>query len=344
MIKAEGFRVHKWGGPLIWETFNVDQPTAGEALIRVEACSVGLTVLNCIRGDLNNDETLLPRVPGHELVGRVEAVGPGVDAKLVGQRVMAYFYLSCGECGPCLCGLDSRCENLAGWVGIHRNGGYGSHTVLPAFNLLPLPESLSAADATAVIDAVATPLHVCRTRAKIQPTDRVVIIGAGGGVGIHMVQMARLLGAEVVGLEIAENKFYTIAECGGTPIASRNWEAVDLTDVWGGKRPSVIIDIIGQGGSVEWAIDNIEVGGRIVLLTTFRDSQFAAEPRDFVFKEMSLLGSRYASRSELLESVQLVQLGKIKPIVSSITSPKDVEKIHTQLRDGTLIGRGAIIW
>ena len=76
-MKVEGYRIHQWGGPLRWESFDVPDPQPGEVRIRVEACGIGLTVLNCIRGDLANDAARLPRVPGHEIVGRVDAVGAG---------------------------------------------------------------------------------------------------------------------------------------------------------------------------------------------------------------------------------------------------------------------------
>src|SRR5688572_14439408 len=132
-MNVEGYRIHKWGGPLRWESFDVPEPQPGEARIRVEACGIGLTVLNCIRGDLANDAARLPRVPGHEIVGRIESLGShpqhgstqpldtvhhrGLTPLAVGQRVMAYFYLVCGECEACAAGNDSLCRNLAGWIG-----------------------------------------------------------------------------------------------------------------------------------------------------------------------------------------------------------------------------------
>ena len=91
--------------------------------------------------------------------------------------------------------------------------------VLPAGNLIPLPPSVSAAVATAIPDAIATPLHVCKTRARVRPGDHVAVIGAGGGVGIHMVEMAALFGAQVAGLEVSESKFDVIRADGRHPRA-----------------------------------------------------------------------------------------------------------------------------
>ena len=343
-MRVEGYRIHQWGGPLRWEPFEVSDPLAGEIRIRVEACGIGLTVLNCIRGDLANDAARLPRVPGHEIVGVVDAVGPEVTAPAVGERVMAYFYLVCGSCDACRTGQDSLCRNLAGWVGVHRDGGYAPYTVLPARNAVALPAGIPAAQATAIPDAIATPLHVCKNRARIHPGDRAVIIGAGGGVGSHMVEMAALFGASVVGLEASETKFEAIRMMGGTPILSQSFSDVDLKPAWGTEPPTVVIDLLGSRASLEWGINTLSLGGRLVVLTTFRDVDVVLSPRDLVLRELTILGSRYASKGELAESAQLVAGGKIQPVVSHVVPPSQIEAVHGELQDGGLIGRGAVIW
>lgn len=342
-MKVTGYRLHRWGGELQWEPFELPDPQPDEALIRVEACGIGLTVLNCIRGDLANDAARLPRVPGHEIVGRVERVG-AVAQVAIGQRVMAYFYLVCGRCPACRSGNDSLCENLAGWIGVHRDGGYAPLAVLPARNLVPLPDSIPAALATAIPDAIATPLHVCKTRARVQAGDRVAVIGAGGGVGIHMVEMARLFGAQVAGLEASESKFQAITVMGGTPVSSRSFEEIDLRTVWDAPTATVVIDLLGTRESVTWGLTSLALGGRFVALTTFRDVDVPMSPRDLVLRELTVLGSRYASKAEVAEAADLVAAGKIHPIVSRVVPPARVSELHQALRDGALLGRGAIDW
>jgi len=343
-MTVNGYRIHQWGGPLHWEAFEVADPQPGEVRLRVEACGIGLTVLNCIRGDLANESATLPRVPGHEIVGRVEAVGAGVTSPAIGQRVMAYFYLICGACEACRSGQDSLCVNLAGWIGVHRDGGYAPYTVLPARNAVVLPDSIPAAQATAIPDAIATPLHVCKTRARITPGDRVAVIGAGGGVGVHMVEMAVLFGGLVAGLEWTEQKFDAIRRAGGTPIRSRAFEAIDLRPAWGADRPTVVIDLVGSRASLAWGAASLVLGGRLVVLTTFRDVDPPLSPREIVLRELTIVGSRYASRAELAECAQLVAAGRIHPVVSHVVPAEGIEHVHRALRDGTLIGRGAVDW
>lgn len=342
-MQAQGYRIHAWGGPMRWEEWEVAPPGPGEVVIQVEACGIGLTVLNCMRGDLSNTAPL-PRVPGHELVGRVVAVGAGVSLDRVGERVLGYFYLTCGECEPCRQGQDARCAHLAGWLGVHRDGGYGSYTVIPAANALPIPETIDPVLATAIPDAIATPLHVCKTRLGLTPLDRVVVIGAGGGVGIHMVQMAHLFGAAVCGLDIDEEKFPAIQKAGGEPVLSRDWNAVALPLAWLGEPATAVIDLIGSPESLGWSLSALGMGGSLAVLTTFRDQSFPLEPRALVFRELRIVGSRYASKAEVLESARLVAEGRIAPVVSRVVKPDAIEQVHEALRHHTLLGRGAVRW
>jgi D-arabinose 1-dehydrogenase-like Zn-dependent alcohol dehydrogenase len=137
--------IESWDGPLCRGERPDPGPGRGEVLIDVEACGVGLTVLNCIRGDLGSDPGDLPRIPGHELVGRITEVGEGVNPARVGQRVTAYFYLACGSCKRCLAGTESLCEQLAGFVGVHRMRSqppFTSPGVLKSVRACALPLSL----------------------------------------------------------------------------------------------------------------------------------------------------------------------------------------------------------
>lgn len=341
--EQHGYRIHQWGADLQWESFQRPAPGHGEVLVRVEACSIGLTVLNCINGDLANDPELLPRVPGHEYVGIVTDVGSGVRDDLVGRRVVAYFYLACGTCRHCLAGDDARCANLAGWVGVHRDGGYAPWAVLPAHNAIVVPDELDPVAATVVPDAVATPVHVCMTRARITPDDRVVVIGAGGGVGIHMVQMARVLGAEVAGLDLHDDKLALIESHGALPVRSDDLSGVD-PGLWSQGPATVVIDLVGSDATLRWSITALDMGGRLLVLTTFRDRTATIDPREMVFREIAVIGSRYARRAEVALAADLVASGRITPVIGAVVGPDGVGDVHAALRSGDLLGRGALQW
>jgi propanol-preferring alcohol dehydrogenase len=343
-VKVEGYRIHQWGGDLHWESFNVGDPGPAEALVEVEACAIGLTVLNWMRGDIANDPELLPRVPGHEIVGRVRDVGDGVTSLSPGDRVVAYVYLSCGHCQPCRDGEDSMCRNLGGYLSVHCDGGYAPFVVLPSRNLLPLAESIPATQAAAIPDAIASPWHMVRTRAQVHVGDRVAVIGAGGGLGVHMIQIAQLLGAQVAGLEKEEAKLSMIAELGAKPIGVGSFDELDASRLWADGGPTVVVDLVGREESLSWGLGALAPGGRMVVLTTFRDVDFPVEPREMVIRQLSLLGSRYTSKAEVMEVSELVEDGLIRPVVTRIVSPEGVPDVHRSLRDGTLVGRAALEW
>jgi D-arabinose 1-dehydrogenase-like Zn-dependent alcohol dehydrogenase len=336
-------RIHAWDGPLSLEEVPDPRPGDGEVLIEVEACSVGLTVLNSIRGDLGNDHANLPRIPGHELVGRIVDVGLGVEPLRVGERVMAYFYLFCGRCRRCVGGTEPLCEYLAGYVGVDRDGGYGQLCALPDRNAVPLRQELDAALATAIPDAVATPVHVARL-AGIEPGERVAVIAAAGGVGVHMVQVARVFGAEVVGLEATDAKLHHLErELGVIAIDSSSFSTTELPSGWG-EKADVIVDLLGVRASLEWSARHLAARGRLVLLTTFRDVDFQVSPREFVFGERRVLGSRYASRVEVELAADLVASDRVRAIVTRRVPIEEVEDVHQELREGRLVGRGAVMW
>ena len=339
----EALRLHAWGGELRAEELAEPEPREGELLIEVEACGVGLTVLNCLRGDLGDDPADLPRVPGHEVVGRVIAAGAGAGRERIGERVAAYFYLFCGSCPRCLAGTEDLCANHGGYLGVDRDGGYGRRCVLPARNAIRLPDGIDPVLATVVPDAVATPVHVVR-RAEIGPGDRVAVLGAGGGVGIHMVQVARVHGADVLGLEVDARKLaYLADDLGIAAASSADFGSVALPDRWRG-RADVVVDLLGRPASLGWALAVLGTGGRLVTLTSFKGVDATVAPRDLVLRQLSILGSRYATRAELDHAARLVASGAVRPVVGRREGWDSVVAIHEDLRAGRLLGRGALVW
>jgi propanol-preferring alcohol dehydrogenase len=342
-VEIEGYRIHDWGVEPVWEAFERAAPGAGEVLVKVEACAVGLTVLNMIRGDLADERSTLPRVPGHELVGRIVAIGSGVDPGIVGRLITDYIYLFCGSCPECIAGLEDRCRMLAGYIGVHRDGGYAPYVVLPTRNLIALPDDLDPVAATVIPDAVSTSVHVCRSRGEVGPQDRVAVIGAGGGVGIHTIQVARLFGAAVAGLDVEDEKLAAIEELGAIAVRSDDFGHLDPA-IWKNGSPTVVVDYVGSAASLGWALRAVESGGRVVILTTFRGVRAEIDPRQMVITEATIRGSRYATRHEVGIAVDLVASGRVRPMIGATSGPDGVLDIHQRLRDRRLVGRGALVW
>jgi D-arabinose 1-dehydrogenase-like Zn-dependent alcohol dehydrogenase len=172
----------------------------------------------------------------------------------------------------------------------------------------------------------------------------VAVIAAGGGVGIHMVQVAALHGAHVAALEAAPDKLaYLESELGAYPVDSSSFEAVALPDSWDGQA-DVIVDFLGTPASHDWSLRALAPDGRLVVLTTFRDLTFPVSPRELVLGQHTIVASRYATGAELSRAAEFVAAGSVKPVVTETRPPGNAEDLHAALGEGQLLGRGALDW
>jgi len=330
------------GDHLSVEEVPTPTPGRGEVLVQVEACGVGLTVLNYMAGATRVHAEKLPRIPGHEFVGTVVACGPEVDTSFVGRRVMAYFYLSCGACEFCRLAHEPLCLHLRGQVGVASDGGFAEYAVLPAFNALAVPEGVDPVAATTIPDAVATPLHVCR-RAAAGPQDTALVVGAAGGVGIHMIQMLKAFGARVVAVDRGGEKVEALRTMGFETVDASHGDWVARARAVASDPVTLAVDLVGRRETLEGCVDLLGPRGRLVVLTTFRDVAVSLSPARLVAGELQVLGSRYASRWEVQQAGRMVQEGRIRPVVSETRRLEQAGELVAKLRQGVLLGRGAVV-
>jgi propanol-preferring alcohol dehydrogenase len=319
--------------PLAFENVPDPEPGPGEAVARVLACGAGLTVHHARAGRLKVD---YPRILGHEIAGEIVATGTGVTNVRRGDGVTAYFYLSCGECRWCRVNRETLCDNFGGYVGREIDGGYAEYIRLPARSFIRLPERLdwrkSPAEAGVICDAIATPLKVTR-KARLAPTDTVAVFGAGGGLGVHMLQVARWAHArKVIAVDVMASKFE----------ACMKDVSEQLMALTGGRGVDVAIDFVSSASTLEAAIAALGKGGRLVTLGG-HGGTFTASPGEMLRKEIELLGSRYASRQEVIESLELVARGELWPIVTEKAPLAEAEAIHDRLDKGVITGRAALM-
>jgi len=316
---------------------------AGEAIAKVISCGSGLTVQHVKMG---RTPATFPRIIGHEITGEIVEIGLGVENLKLGDPVTIHFYLFCGYCRKCLSGFEPLCENNLGFVGTNRDGGYAEYLKLPARNFILLPESLDykrdAAQIGVVTDALATPYKVIK-RAQIKPGETVAIFGAGGGLGIHQIMLAKWAGAHVIAIDTDADKFgacigagadETINPSDGNPVEA-------LRDLTGGGV-DVSIDYVSSTSTVEAAIAALGPHGRMVTLGGAGED-FKANAKTLLLQEQSILGSRYVTRSEIIETLELCARGEIWPLVSLIKSLDDVEEVHELVEQGKVTGRAAIL-
>ena len=318
-------------------------PGPGEAVAKVVTCGAGLTIQHAKAG---RRKINFPRIIGHEITGEIVAVGAGVSSLKPGDGVTSYFYLNCGHCRRCLSMQEPLCENTGGNVGLECDGGYAEYIKLPAHIFIKYPESLDykkhPAEMGVITDALATPYKVLR-RAQVKGGETVAVIGAGGGIGIHQLMMAKWANARVIAVDTAANKFDACRKAGADEtVSAKGDELVDaLRELTQGKGVDVVIDYVSTTATQEAGMKALGQRGRLVVLGGAAQP-FTAPARDMLTKEQSILGSRYVTRSEILEACDLVARGKVWPLVTALKPLREAEAVHDLVERGQVTGRAAL--
>jgi propanol-preferring alcohol dehydrogenase len=328
-----------------FELTEVPDPVAGpgEAVARVLTCGSGLTIQHVKAGRVRAE---FPRIIGHEITGEIVAVGAGVTGLAVGDGVTAYFYLNCGHCRWCLANLEPLCANLAGNVGKECDGGYAEYIKLPAHVFIKLPEGLDykahPAEIGVVTDALATPYKVLG-RARVKAGETVAVFGAGGGLGIHQVMMAKWARARVIAVDVAAEKFDACRKAGADEVvdASRSDVVEALLDLTRGVGVDVAIDYVSTTATLEAGAQALGRRGRLVTLGG-AGQPFRVSSLDLLYREQDVLGSRYVTRLEILETLDLVARREVWPIVTDIRPLEQAEALHARVERGEVIGRAAL--
>jgi len=331
--------------PFVLEERPIPVAGPGEAVARVIACGSGLTLHHARAGRV---EVNYPIVIGHEVLGQITEAGPGVSHLRPGDVVTVYTYLSCGSCRWCRINRESLCDNLAGFVGRHVDGGYAEYLKLPAQNLLPVPPGIDykrhPAQTAVICDAIVTPYKVLR-RARIAPLETVAVFGAGGGVGIHMVMLARWAHARVIAVDVSAEKLRVCRQQGAEAAvdASREDVVQALRDLTGGKGLDVAVDFVSQPATLEAAAEALGKGGRLVTLGGYSPQPFRLSAARLLQGELEVMGSRSFTTQEVIESLELCARKEIWPLVTETYRLEAAEKVHARLEAGSITGRAAIV-
>jgi D-arabinose 1-dehydrogenase-like Zn-dependent alcohol dehydrogenase len=342
--------LHELGGSLTLAEVPVPRPGANEALIRVRAAGVGLTL--AIMRSNPGLVTRYPRIIGHEVAGDVVEVGSEVDTCHPGDRVTCHFYLTCQVCRFCRSGRETLCANFRGYVGMACDGGFAEYMVLPALNLCRLPTGLGYLEAAIAADAICTPFHVCHAEARIAPGDDVLIVGAGGGVGVHMVQMARLCGGRVLAVDLGAEKLATAKEVGADATidaaATPDWvpEVLAWTE---GRGLHSAIDLVATAATLPQCLAGLAPAGRLVIVgnrpkAVFKmDPSFSVDPGMILSRGLEIHGSRYVSMAELSQTLEIVRQGRVRAIVTRTFPLEGADEALRLVEEGRVAGRAALL-
>lgn len=313
-------------------------PAHGEVLVDVVACGAGLTLEHARHGVLGG---IPPFIMGHEFAGRIAVVGPGVTGWRVGDRVTATFYLTCGDCDMCASGHDTLCRNFHGWIGTARDGAFAERIALPARNLVHVPDGVMLDVAGVVADAVATPYHVAKDRLRIVAGDRVAVLGAGGGLGVHMLAVIRAFGGWAIGIERDPTKLRALWDGGHADVlvdaANTDWESA-LKDA-GDGRLTGYVDTVGTSATLAAGARAVGPRGAVVILGVSVGAEMRLDAHAMLLGETAVMGTRYCNRSEIAASLDLVARGQVTPVIGRRFRLEEVNEAFTAIRANAVFGR-----
>jgi S-(hydroxymethyl)mycothiol dehydrogenase len=249
-------------GSVALEEIQVEEPGAGEVLVRIEATGVCHSDLHVIEED--GWGHAYPVLLGHEGAGSVESVGDDVAGLAVGDRVVLGWKTACGGCAPCLRGEHRQCKRPPAAVGrllrrdgtvltpVLRTGTFATHTVVPAVACVKVPQELPAEQACLIGCAVATGVMSVLETAKVWEGARVAVIGCGA-VGLSVIQGARIAGAaEIRAIDLDQGKLTQAVGFGATHTEPG---PVDF-----------VFDVVGMQSTFEQGLSLLASGGTFVLI------------------------------------------------------------------------------
>lgn len=287
------------------------EPGRGEVLVRVEACGVCHSDAFTIEGGYPGIE--YPRVPGHEIAGRIEAVGEDVVPWEIGQRVgVGWFGGSCGHCDPCRRGDQISCVN--GQVpGIAYDGGYADHVVVPQDALASIPDELSAEDAAPLLCAGITTFNALRDSGA-RPGDLVAILGIGG-LGHLGVQFARRMGFETVAIARGTNK-KTQAEALGAHhyIDSTAGDVAQALQALGGA--TTILATVTAPDAMSAAVGGLRPRGRMIVVGASADPM-QIPPFALIPGSTAVVGHASGTSKDSEDTLRFSVLQDVRPMIET---------------------------
>ena len=335
--------VHQPGGTEVLSFERVADPIAGpkDVIIKVDACGV------CFHDIVTRNGTLkfgvqMPCILGHEISGTVVDVGRDVRAFQRGDRVATVQrYHICGACRYCRTGRETLCPERKFTGDWGMVGGYAEYVAIEDDNVALVPEGVELQDAAIVACAIGTILNAIREIGKLQPGETALVTGAGGGLGMHAIQLARLAGALVIAQTTSPEKADQIRALGAhTVIVHSRGEDFSnaVKKANGGLGVDVAIDNVGSQ-LFESIRRSMGIGGRWIMIGQLTGEFVPFNPAQLFLKNVSMLSATSTTRKQLDDCLALVARGVIKPFVSLALPLEQAAQAHELVETGKSSGR-----
>ncbi|KAI5920349.1 GroES-like protein [Camillea tinctor] len=303
----------------------IPEPGEGQVLIAVKAAGLCHSDAHFLTGHEISTGLKLPITLGHEVAGTVVKLGPGPSVVQIGDHVAV--------------ALLSHPAEQADWttaIGLGYDGGYGEYALAHNDHLVKIPENVSFPEAAVATDSISTAYHAVLSTAQVTSSTTVAILGIGG-LGMNAVMIAALQGAKVYGVDLNTAKYEDAKRCGTIACATTLEAFANVTF-------DVIIDFVGTTSTISTAISAVKISGTIVVVG-LASSTFEIRSSELVVRSITLKGSLGASKTDLLNVLDLISTGKISPKLVEIPFddvPNGLKALAENKVEGRLFTRPCI--
>lgn len=337
-MKAVAFTQH--GGPEVLQLHELEcpRPGPGEVLVRLHYAALNHLDIWVRRG-WPGIRLELPHIPGADGAGEVSQIGPAVTGFSPGDRVVINSNIGCGECEFCRAGWDNRCLN---WnlLGETMAGTYAEYIAVPARQLLPVPADVELRTAAAAALVYHTAWHSLIQRARLQPTEHVLIVGASGGVNSASIAIARLMQAVVYVVGSSDEKLHLAQSLGADVLINRtevdDWSR-EVYLLSGKRGMDIVVDNVGS--TLPLSLRAARRGGRILTVGNTGGPKVEIDNRYIFGKHLSLLGSTMGTLADFGTVMKLVFSGQLRVALDRSYPLEQASAAHQRLEAGEQLGK-----
>jgi NADPH:quinone reductase-like Zn-dependent oxidoreductase len=310
--------VRSYGGPEVLEYLDWPEPAVapGEVLIRVHAVSVGRTLDVEVRKRGADFHASLPRILGSDPAGVVEAVGEGVERVGVGDRVVCTSTLYCGDCDYCRAGLTNACDRHA-VMGVHRDGGYAEYCTVPEVAVERVPGHVTMEQAACMGVSYPMAWNLLTRAGRLEPGEDVLVMGAGGGLGIAGMLIAKALGARAIAAAGSDWKLERCRDLLGAAATVNygrpGWSGAVRELSTDGRGVAVVYDNIASPELWEEALATLRPYGRLVTCGAHGGGRVQLDVRRLYRSQLTIAGDTGATAEQTREVFELVADGRLAP-------------------------------
>src|SRR6266704_1979175 len=304
------------------------EPGFAEVRIRVEACGVCHTDALTVEGGFPG--LTFPRVPGHEVIGKIEAVGPGVQGWKAGQRAgVGFMGGHCGHCENCRRGDFVNCRNQH-MSGIHSDGGYAEMMIAQASGIAAIPDDLSSAEAAPLLCAGLTTFNGMRN-SKARPGELVAIQGEGG-LGHLGIQFARRMGFQVAAIARGPEKASLARKLGAHHYIDTNaQDPVAALQALGGAR--LILATAANSKSMSPLLGGLAPRGQLIVAGAGGDEPIEVNPVPLLFGTRSIAGTMTGTSIDAEDTLSFSALQGVRPMIETIPLANAAEAYGRMMRN-----------